>query len=47
MGFKVYSPENKAGILKDPPISEPKAAFTSKFDTNAASPPLEPPAVLV
>lgn len=41
--LKEQTPQNKAGIRRDPAASLPKAPFTNPNATNAASPPDDPP----
>ena len=43
MGFNPTTPQNAAGSLIEPPVSEPNAAITSFDFTAAAEPPEEPP----
>lgn len=47
VGFNVTIPQYNAGILKLPAISLPNATLHNPNLTNAASPPLEPPGVLL
>src|SRR3989344_2113582 len=47
VGFTPTPPQNEAGSLMDPPVSEPKAACAMLAPTAAAEPPDEPPATLV
>ena len=46
VGFKPVTPQNAAGCLTEPPVSEPRAAAQSPAETEAAAPPEEPPVTL-
>lgn len=43
VGLKLNIPLNEAGILREPPRSEPRANGTHFADIRAASPPELPP----
>src|SRR3954452_11160680 len=43
VGFTPTTPQNAAGCLTEPPVSEPSAIGTSPAATAAAEPPDEPP----
>ncbi len=47
MGFNPTTPQNDAGCLIEPPVSEPSAQTASPDATAAADPPDEPPGTLV
>ena len=47
VGLSPYMPQNAAGCLTEPPVSDPKAISQRFSDTAAADPPLEPPATLL
>src|SRR6478609_10691207 len=44
VGFTPTTPQNAAGCLTDPPVSEPRAMGVMPAATAAADPPDEPPA---
>ena len=46
MGFTPTTPQNEAGCLIDPPVSEPSAILHKPSATAAAEPPEEPPGTL-
>lgn len=46
LGFNVVIPQKEAGILKDPPKSEPRPMGLHLEAIKAASPPVLPPAIL-
>src|SRR5690606_34813384 len=45
VGFRPTMPQSAAGCRMEPPVSDPRAAGTSRAATAAADPPLEPPGV--
>ena len=47
VGFKPYTPQNDAGCLIEPPVSEPSAISHKSSATAAADAPLDPPATHV
>ena len=47
VGLRPNNPQHEAGILMEPPPSEPCANGTSPAATAAAAPPDEPPAMRV
>src|SRR5699024_8206166 len=44
-GFNPTTPQNEAGILIDPAVSEPTVAAHKPFETAAAGPLLDPPLI--
>jgi hypothetical protein len=46
VGFIPTTPQNAAGCLIEPPVSEPSANTDIPAATEAAAPPLEPPGTL-
>ena len=47
MGLRPTTPQNAAGCLMEPPVSDPKDTGASKADTQALEPPLDPPGTLL
>ena len=47
VGLRPYIPQNEAGCLIEPPVSEPNAISHKSSATAAADPPLDPPATLL
>src|SRR5690606_35224022 len=47
LGFKPTTPQNAAGCLTDPPVSEPTARGAKPAAIAAAEPPEEPPGTLL
>ena len=47
VGLRPYIPQNAAGCLIDPPVSDPNAISHKSSATAAADPPLDPPATFV
>mgnify|MGYP006879617158 CR=1 FL=1 len=46
VGLKPIRPQFKAGILIEPPVSDPNAILANPSLTMQASPPVDPPALL-
>ena len=47
VGLCPKRPQKEAGVRMDPPVSDPKLNGTPATACKAASPPLEPPGVLL
>lgn len=45
VGFSPTTPQKEAGILIDPPVSEPVVAMAEDAAMAAAEPPLDPPGI--
>src|SRR5208283_1384604 len=45
-GLNPTTPQSAAGILTEPPVSDPKAPAQKPAATAAAEPPLDPPGIL-